>query len=231
MLSYMYYVVRDLIKKEYKDEFSLTKDEKKYLFICSIGVLMIMTFLISWVISKKSSFMLAMVIGGGVGIYGVTKANKLEQTHNVQEHVETISESIKKVGLNSPEKIEKLRYEIKEFNDNEEEKVKKLLELISKTFKNVVWIPLSFLLGLFFNKNFSINISFDDIVTLLVVVVTYALMFIGVAISFFSYIPYVFQYGRIERERVLQYLLDIQYFRSESRGEIITITGERNNVE
>lgn len=231
MLSYMYYVVRDLIKKEYKDEFSLTKDEKKYLFICSIGVLMIMTFLISWVISKKSSFMLAMVIGGGVGIYGVTKANKLEQTHNVQEHVETISESIKKVGLNSPEKIEKLRYEIKEFNDNEEEKVKKLLELISKTFKNVVWIPLSFLLGLFFNKNFSINISFDDIVTLLVVVVTYALMFIGVAISFFSYIPYVFQYGRIERERVLQYLLDIEYFRSESRGEIITITGERNNVE
>lgn len=218
MLSYMYYVVRDLIKKEYKDEFSLTKDEKKYLFICSIGVLMIMTFLISWVISKKSSFMLAMVIGGGVGIYGVTKANKLEQTHNVQEHVETISESIKKVGLNSPEKIEKLRYEIKEFNDNEEEKVKKLLELISKTFKNVVWIPLSFLLGLFFNKNFSINISFDDIVTLLVVVVTYALMFIGVAISFFSYIPYVFQYGRIERERVLQYLLDIEYFRSESRG-------------
>lgn len=213
----MYYEVRDLIKKEYENEFFLTKNEKKHLTVYLIGALIALIFYILWMINKESFFILGMIIGIGIGIYNIIKANQFEQEYNVKKHVQAIIGGIEKLGLNSPEKVEKLRKEIIEFNVREEEKLKKLFDLIGRTFKNIFWIPLSFLLGLFFNENFPNNISFDDIVILSTGVLTLALIFIGVAIAFFPHVPYIFQYGRREREKVLQYLLDIEYFQQEKK--------------
>lgn len=68
--------------------------------------------------------------------------------------------------------------------------------------KYIFWIPLSFLLGLFFNENFSNNISFDDIVILSTGVLTLALIFIGVAIVFF--LTYLISFN-MEEESVKKY--------------------------
>lgn len=220
MLSYMYYEVRDLIKKEYKEEFSLGVKQRILFATCLLGVLIIIATPMASIIHKYLWF-IGIPLGGLLTVISIVIASKFQKKYNNKKHIKKIEKGIKELGLNNAEKISKLRKEIEDINIKEEERAQRMIQMVGQVFKGVFWVPIAFLIGAFFNSN-SIAIDFDSILTLSVVLLLIAITLIGVLISLFPSVPYLFQYGRRERDRVLQYLLDIEYLLQEEKEILLS---------
>lgn len=228
-MSYMYYDVRKMIKEKYKEEFGRSKEETSVLILYVFGCLIAIVIPMVLLIFKQTKLVLkiielniywaliifVIVIGGVIAIKSLYKASKISKSHNIRAHVIEVKNALVEVGVDNTKKIEMLKEEITIQNEKEDRQLEEMKNLIIGILKTTLIVPIGFLFGIFFQSEESI--VFDDVISLSLVLLSVCLLMIGVIVQIYPTIKSILFISRKDREKVYQYLYDIEYLETKTR--------------